>query len=54
MNDHLSTLSTVSLADKNLPVLPQVPVAPTPLAEFPFRNITFPTPDSYAGDIGGV
>ena len=53
MNDHLSTLSTVSPADRNPPVPPQVPVPPTPLAEHQFRNIPFPTPDSYAGDVGG-
>lgn len=53
MNDHLSTLSTVSPADGNPPMPPQVPVPPTPLAEPQFRNITFPTPDSYAGDVGG-
>jgi len=48
MNDHLSTLSTMAP-----PLPPQAPVPPTPPAEPPFRNISFPTPESYAGDIGG-
>ena len=53
MNDHLSTLSTLSPADRNPPMPPPVPVPPTPPAEPQFRNIAFPTPDSYAGDVGG-
>ena len=53
MNDHLSTLPTVSSADRNPPVLLQVPAPPTPPAEPQFRNLAFPTPDSYTGDVGG-
>ena len=52
MDDRLSALSTVAPGDSKPSVPPRVPVSPAPPAGSQFQNIYFPTPDSYAGDVG--